>query len=60
MKEITILFLFLVFLNAQNIEYYFYTINMDYKEYDSSGAFLDGDSADVGNLNGIGIEPSEK
>ncbi|GAB6073669.1 hypothetical protein [Nautilia lithotrophica] len=60
MKKI-IAILLLVFLGySSNIEYYLYSINFDYKEFDSNGVYLDGDSSSLGSLNGIGIKYSSK
>jgi len=59
MKKIVLLFVF-VFLHAANVEYYLYSVDMNYKEYDTNGAYLDGESSHFGELNGIGIKYTSK
>ncbi|ACM92153.1 hypothetical protein NAMH_1021 [Nautilia profundicola AmH] len=59
MKKLLVLLSF-VFIHASNIEYYLYSINFDYKEYSSSGVYLDGESSNFGSLNGIGVKYSDR
>jgi hypothetical protein len=58
-KKLLFLFLF-VFLNAASVEYYLYSVNVDYKEYDDNGVYLDGESSSFGMLNGLGVKFSDK
>ena len=52
------LIIFSVLIYANSLEYYLFSINMDYREFDQNGAYLDGDSCGFGKLNGIGIKYS--
>ena len=56
MKKLFFVLIFIKCLFSSSIEYYLYSIDMNYKEYDTNGAYLDGDYSDLGDLNGIGIK----
>ncbi len=55
MKKINLLVLFIAFLNADSLSYYFFSIKEDYKEY-QSGSVIDRDYSSFGDINGIGIK----
>jgi len=60
MKNIILVLMFCFFAYSSNIEYYFYSIDFDYKEYNSNGSYLDGDSSNFGSVKGIGVKYSDR
>lgn len=59
MKKI-ILFFLALFLYANDIQYYLLAVKVNYKEYDDSGKFLDGESSSYSDMKGIGIRYEAK
>jgi len=55
MKRISFLLLFTVLLNAESLNYYFFSIKENYKEY-NSGNVIDRDYSSFGEINGIGVK----
>ncbi len=45
---------------AKSVEFYAFTVNSSYEEFDSRGNFVDGDYSDYGELNGIGVKLNSK
>jgi len=43
-------------LYSAELNIYTFTVKMDYNEYSTDGAFLDGDSSNFGDLNGLGLK----
>jgi len=58
LKKVAFVLIILSISYARNIEYYFYNLDMNYKEYEN-GSFLDGESTDFGDMLGVGIKYSD-